>query len=82
MHSTKLATYRSVQSQHLPDETCDICGGEFRPLTFRRHWEACHGSGEEGREAGRKNKLDQFWLERTGPVPYSGKDRQGILTSF
>ena len=51
--------------------------GQGRRLTRWdcRHWEGCHGSGEEGREVGRRNKLDQFWLEWTGPV--TGKDRKG-----
>ena len=46
-------------------------------MSFRRHWEACDGLGEEGREEGRKNKLDQFWLETA-----SEKNRQVIGISY
>ena len=35
--------------------------------------------GEAGREEGSKNRMDQFWLERTGPEIVSGRDRQVIF---
>ena len=43
------------------------------------HCEGCHGSREEGRKGGRRNKLDRFWLGWKGPV--TGKDRKGSAPS-
>ena len=52
-----------MQADHLPDETCDICGGKFRPRAFRQHWETCTGSAPCRSRAAQYKKLLRFWVE-------------------
>jgi len=52
-----------MQTDHLPDETCDICGGKFRPRAFRQHWETCTGSAPCRSRAAQYKKLLRFWVE-------------------
>ena len=53
------------QARHLPDEICEICGGEFRPAAFHHHWEGCDGV-ERGEAAGKRHVVYRFWLEVSG----------------
>ena len=60
-----MATY------HLPDEVCDVCGGEYRPAAIKRHWEACDGT--EGKKGGRKGDLYRFWVDVVGKGGRKGR---------
>merc|ERR1719234_673159 len=52
-----------MQTIHLPDETCDICGGNFRPCAFGQHWETCDGIPPSQSRAAQQKKLFRFWVE-------------------
>jgi len=52
-----------MQTRHLPDETCDICGGDIRPCAFSQHWETCDGSLPSQSRAAQQRKLFRFWVE-------------------
>jgi len=51
-----------MQAKHLPDETCDICGGDFRPCAFSQHWETCDGTLPSKSRAVQQKKLFRFWV--------------------
>ena len=62
-----------MQTRHLPDETCDICGGDIRPCAFSQHWETCDGSLPSPNRAAQQKKLFRFWVE----APEASGSRRG-----
>ena len=52
-----------MQTLHMPDETCDICGEDFRPCAFGQHWETCDGTILSRNSAAHHKKLFKFWVE-------------------
>lgn len=62
-----------MQTRHLPDETCDICGGDIRPCAFSQHWETCDGSLPSPNRAAQQKKLFRFWVE----APDASGSRRG-----
>ena len=52
-----------MQTLHMPDETCDICGEDFRPCAFGQHWETCDGTLLSRNSAAHHKKLFKFWVE-------------------
>ena len=63
-----------MQAKHLPDETCDICGGDFRPCAFGQHWETCDGTPPSKSRAAQQKKLFRFWV---GDSDASSGSRRG-----